>query len=136
GERWAEGGEGAGELGRTAREAEADVASAARAEVDAGHASDPPVLNQVFGHPPRERRGGGSAVRPARIDPEKRVERARRRPAAEHAAPERRDAVVKQVAPRPQFGPEITNAVLRALERADAAQLGEQRAGARRVERA
>src|SRR5258708_5609759 len=69
----------AGQLLAVACKAEADVPFAVCAEVDAGHASDAPVLDQILDHAPRERLRRARTVLPARIDFQERIERAGRR---------------------------------------------------------
>src|SRR5436190_8869909 len=101
---------------------EPEIALAVRTEVDAGNAADSPVLDEVLGQPPRQRRRRRAlAVGPAGIDSEKRVKRARRRGSGEHVAGVFLDGGIKQIASSPQFGPELLDAVLRSLESADAA---------------
>ena len=51
---------------RLAREAEADVALAVRAEVRARDAADPAALDQVLGHRPRQRRRRAGVALPFR----------------------------------------------------------------------
>src|SRR5205823_10760001 len=65
----------AGQLRSLAREAETNVALTPCAEVDARHASNPAVLDEVFNHAPRH--GFVSRLRagsPIRVDAQERVE--------------------------------------------------------------
>src|SRR5437667_299560 len=87
----------AGQLRSLAREAETDVALTPCAEVDARHAPDPAVLDEVSDHPPRHGfvLGARRSV-PFGVDPEERIERARRRCAREHIRRRFTDAAVEK----------------------------------------
>ena len=103
---------------RRSREAEADVAFAIRAEIDAGHAADPPARDQVLApSPTKSSHGRGRLSAARRIDREKGVERALGRRAAQNAAgvlrecPRRTD----RAAPGARSGtPQCTPAIPRA----------------------
>src|SRR5262249_57943697 len=109
------------------REAEPHVALSVRAEVDARHRADASVRDQILRHLPRRGRHGARRRRPGWIDPEERVERAGWRLAGEDAAAERVNPLVEQIATRLQLDPELLDAGLRALERANAAKLDHRR---------
>src|SRR3954471_15857988 len=93
----------AGELFALAGETESDVTLAMRSEVDAGHAADASISDEMLDHPPRDRRivcGRASAARPFRIDPEERVERASGRRPGKHIACELADTAIEQITAR------------------------------------
>src|SRR2546425_8491769 len=109
--------ERAGQLASLARKAEAQISFAMRAEVDARHAADSPVLDQMLGRAPR------ALVDGLRADAEECVEGAGRRLTREDLAGIFADPAIEEIAPRAQLGAELLDAFLRSFERADASVL-------------